>query len=107
MADEITVYGSSDDLIEVEGCIREEFPIARSYDGENGNLLAFSNGVVLRIRYEEDGIWRITPLAGADLVRIEHPYAVNPEDDAYSDRAMICVLAEWVVHGGAWAKAGR
>lgn len=57
---EITVNGASDDLIEIGGAIREEFTLQ---DDEGGDLLAFSNGVVLRIRYTDDGVWRIEPLS--------------------------------------------
>ncbi len=53
---EVIVYGASDDLIEVEGAIREEFTANR--DGE-ANLLAFSDGTLLEVTYTDAGIWRI------------------------------------------------
>lgn len=94
----ITVSGSSDDLIEVEGAIREEFYLK---DEDKGDLLAFSNGVVLRVRYTDEGVWRITPERGASLVTIE--FAEGADSDNYSDRATIEILASWVVHGVAIA----
>src|ERR1035437_3268732 len=94
----ITVYGASDDLIEVEGAIEEEFSYS---DDENGDLLAFSCGVVLRIRYTA-GVWRITPVSGAEMVRITQ--APEDDDDNYSDRAVISTLTSWVVHGTGFAK---
>jgi hypothetical protein len=96
----IEVYGSSDDLVELEGAISEEF----TYDGndEEGCLLAFSNGVVLRIKYGDQGVWRITPVAGG-------PVAITqaPEDDEsnYSDRALVAGEIAWVVFGSSIAKA--
>lgn len=98
MNTDLLVYGASDDLIEVEGTIREEF--TANADGER-DLLAFSNGVVLEVRYDDDGCWRITPLRHPDLVSIEP--AGDPDSDNYSDRATIKGGALWVVHGDEWA----
>lgn len=98
----ITVYGASDDLIEVEGAIREEF---NALSEDDGSLLAFSNGVVLRVVYGDAGVWRITPVCGASRVNI----TLAPEDDEdnYSDRAVMEDDAAWVVFGKDIAKAPR
>lgn len=97
---EITVYGASDDLIEVDGAIVEEFN-PRSNDPV---LLAFSDGTVLRIQYSDTGVWRIQPVVcgrGTDLVIEQAP----EDDDAnYSDRATLRADIEWVVAGDAIAK---
>lgn len=54
----VKVYGASDDLIEVEGGIEAEFA---HYDDDNEKAcLAFSDGTLLRVRFADDGIWRIT-----------------------------------------------
>lgn len=95
----VTVYGASDDLIEVEGAINEEFTLGND---ETGDLLAFSNGVVLRVAYTSDGVWRVTPLAGGSRVTVE--FAEGPDSDNYSDRATLTEDPAWVVHGVAWAK---
>ena len=93
--------GASDDLIEVDGDITEELGY-RDIEGK-GDLVAFSTGTVLRIRYDQEGIWRITHVAGP-------PPAVLwscPEDGpVYSDRAEV-EGAKWAVHGTAIAKATR
>jgi hypothetical protein len=89
----ITITGASDDLIEVDGDISEEF---NPSDGED-SLLGFSNGVLLRVRYDEDGIWRITPLAGQ--VKMTHGSAVEDTNDV----ATLLTPADWVVCGTAWA----
>lgn len=96
----LTVYGSSDDLIEVEGDVREEFYVSQNDDGD---YLAFSSGVVLRIHYTNAGVWRITPVAGASRVTIDH--APEDDEDNYSDRATLHESASWVVHGIHWARA--
>lgn len=98
---QITVYGASDDLIEVEGAISEEFN-AYSPD-DDGDLLAFSDGTVLRIRYEDDGMWRIGPLA-AGTAELDLQYGRNPDDD-YSDRVTLIGDIQWVVFGKGFARA--
>lgn len=92
-----TVCGRSDDIISVEGAVSEEF----QYVGpDNGDLLAFSNGVVLRVRWT--GVWRITPVTCADKVRI----VAAPEDDEdlYSDVATLDGV-KWVMHGRQFASS--
>lgn len=90
----ITVFGYSDDLIEVDGDIRDEFPI-KDDTPDGGDLLAFSDGTLLRITYTKDGIWRITPLVrGSAELGIEQA----PDNGGYSDRATLSG-AVWVVHG--------
>lgn len=98
----VTVYGASDDLIEVEGALREEFSYQSDDDGD-GDLLAFSNGVVLRVRYSDSGVWRITPVVGESRVTID--LAPEDDEDNYSDRARLTESVSWVVHGIGIAKA--
>jgi len=101
-SDCIVVYGSSDDLIQIEGALCLEFDYSESNEGD---LLAFSNGVVLRIRYGASGVWRITPAACLDQVTINS--APENDSDNYSDRATIHGTVAWVVHGSeiAWASS--
>jgi hypothetical protein len=91
----VTVYGASDDLIEVEGDIREEFP----WNDALPAYLRFSNGVVLRVHWFT--FWHITPVERADLVEVVQ----CPEDDEdnYSDRATVSGDVAWVVCGSAWS----
>lgn len=93
------VYGASDDLIEVVGLCGEEF----NPSSDESSYLAFSNGVVLKVTYDNEGIWRIQPRTNHHLVRIDFadgPDAPRREDGSsgYSDRATFgeCV---WVVFG--------
>ena len=94
---ETTVYGASDDLIEVDGALSEEFSAT-----DDSAVLAFSNGVVLRIEYDRDGIWRVRPLAGASRVTVT--VAPTDDDDNYSDRAVIHEEVVWVVRGTEFVK---
>ena len=90
----VTVYGASDDLIEIEGDIREEFYA----DSELPSWLAFSDGTVLRIQYMDDGIWRINRdrSGAAAYSKVE---AGSADDDNYSDRVTLAGKIEWVVRG--------
>lgn len=97
----ITVYGSSDDLIEVEGDIREEFAALDGYTEEDdeGGLLAFSDGTVLRVGFSPAGIWRITPVVLPKPEALTVALAVEGDDDNYSDRATLDADVSWVVYG--------
>ncbi|MGX6604828.1 hypothetical protein ACWKSP_22270 [Micromonosporaceae bacterium Da 78-11] len=99
----ITVYGASDDLIEVEGDVTEEFPyVEHDSTPGGGDLLAFSDGTVLRISLTPYGVWRIhTVVRGTAQVTIED--APEGDEDNYTDRATVDG-ATWVVHGIGWAK---
>lgn len=97
----IVITGASDDLIEVDGDISEEF------QARDDNFVAVSNGTLLRVEYTRAGIWRITPvvegLGGLDIVQ-----APEGDDENYSDVATVDGEIRWVSHGTAWAapKAG-
>ena len=82
------VYGASDDLIELEGDLSEEFS---AYDF-NGHL-ALSNGVLLSVRYSDGGYWRIAVVRGHEWVTIIPASAQDGRDEegypAYSDRAVV------------------
>ena len=98
----VQVTGASDDLIEIDGGISEEWGAYE--DGKDGSLLAFSDGTVLRIRYSDSGVWRIELVhQGHCEVQIEQA----PEDDDrdYTDRATLTGPLLWVVRGKSIAKA--
>lgn len=91
----VTVYGASDDTIQVVGDIREEF----YWNDALPAYLRFSNGVVLRVIWFT--VWRILPVERADLVQVVE----CPEDDEdnYSDKATVSGNVSWVVCGSAWS----
>lgn len=98
----VTVYGVSDDLIEVEGDITAEFSYPESAEGGVGVLLAFSDGTVMRVtwmaNWAEGGVWRITEVThGAGTV--DHVPAPEDDEDNYSDRATLHGHIRWVVLG--------
>jgi hypothetical protein len=87
----IRVEGASDDLIEIGGDISEEFYL----QNDKGDLLAFSDGTVLRIEFGDP--WRITPIVRGNaaltiLLAAEH-------DDEGTDVATLDGDIAWVVHG--------
>ena len=51
------VTGASDDLIEISGELQEEFNCIDCSDG----TMAFSDGTLLEVEYDKDGIWRFKP----------------------------------------------
>lgn len=95
------ITGASDDLIEVDGDISEEFNVLGN--AAEGTILGFSNGTVLRVRFDDDGMWRITPLWHAGNVKIDH--ATDDNEGAYSDVATIDEPVEWVVCGTEWVNS--
>ena len=89
----VVIYGASDDLIEIDGDIREEFDIDRG-----GPLLAFSDGTVVRIEWTRVGIWRIQPMVfGAGELTIV-PAPVD-DDENRTDRASLSGDIRWVLRG--------
>ena len=96
----ITVYGASDDLIEVEGDVREEF----TYTDEPA-FLAFSDGTVLSVLYDQRGTWRIAPVI-TGTAALEIVVAPVDNEDNYSDRATLRGDVTWVVYGTSYAKRG-
>jgi hypothetical protein len=99
----ITVYGASDDLIEVEGDIREEFNFNPD-DDDDHRLLAFSDGTLLRARYDQDGLWRFEKLAQgqATMTKVE-----GSVDDDTGDRVTLCGEIKWVALATHAAYPGR
>ena len=94
--EEVIIYGASDDLIEIEGNIREEFSC---FDEEKPPFLAFSDGTVLSILYDNDGIWKIRRVA-VGKAEYSNKEAVNPDSDEYSDKVTLKGgNIQWVVYG--------
>jgi hypothetical protein len=75
---ETLIYGASDDLLEIEGQLSEEL----NPSSDEKNLLALSDGTLLEIWYDEDGIWRIRTLVkGACEQRFEQGSVADDEPD--------------------------
>lgn len=112
---EVVLTGSSDDLIEIDGHLREEFAALSGWeDGdrkEDGGYVAFSDGTVLRIAYTDegvDGIWRITPITRG-TAKLDIVQCVPSDDDRdYSDKATLTGPASalrWVMLGATFHAA--
>lgn len=101
----LTVYGYSDDLVEIDGDIRDEFTYP--YDDKEGCVLAFSNGLILRIKYNDNGIWRITPVFPIKNESFSISQAPENDDSNYSDIATINDDIDWVVMGQSIGKKKR
>ena len=101
----VTINGASDDLIEVAGAIEEEFPYQQRGHGQpSGNLLAFSDGTILRIEFNHEGVWRIQPVQrGTAWLGIEP--APEGDEGNYSDVATLTGDVWWVVQGMGYAIA--
>lgn len=100
----ITVYGASDDLIELEGHITEEFGLPSGDD----YFLATSNGVILRITY--DGDWNIKVKNNPSGLGIQHYPAGSEQAMEYSGRDYSDVVViqgdiQWVVGGTDYVSA--
>lgn len=78
----ITVYGASDDLIEVRGDIDTE----RYAIDDGAYLLSCSDGTVLSVEFDDQGIWRIRR-----LVEGQGTYTLTEakNDDDNSDEARL------------------
>lgn len=87
----IEVYGASDDLVEIEGDLSEEF-------NTDSLTLAFGDGTVLDVKFDRHGVWRITR-SRAGSATFEKVEAVGPDDDSYSDRVTLTGDLRWVLSG--------
>ena len=81
-------YGTSDDLVEVEGDFSEEFGHWRK-----DTVLQFSDGTILRFHYgkvifpideQEQAIWSIEVVEKGSLFKSFHS-CMDPDDEIYSD----------------------
>lgn len=104
----LTIYGASDDLIEIEGDIDEEFNYDARFPGDEDvkQYLAFSDGTLLTSRYDDDGIWRFGLLATgrANFSKVEGA------DNDHSDRVTLDLPDgefTWVVYGSQSARKRR
>jgi hypothetical protein len=75
------ITGASDDLIEISGELEEEF---NAYDCTDGTF-AFSDGTLLRVDYDEDGIWRFKPIYKGELFKkvVDGSVGEDTNDEVY------------------------
>jgi hypothetical protein len=101
---QVQIYGASDDLIEVEGAIHQEFSCWNLKDDEY-RYLAFSDGTVIRVDFDKDGCWRFVRLArgSAEFTKTE---ATDPDGD-YTDRVSLVGDIRWCVYGSEFERAAK
>jgi len=89
-----TMYGESDDLIELRGDIEEELG---AFDVERKFVM--SEGTSGTIEYTTEGVWRINITKnGSAIVNIVHPTQEEIDEDTnYTDKATFSGKIEWVV----------
>lgn len=95
----IVITGWSDDIVEIDGGIYEEFDTS----GTGKATVTCSNGVVLDIEFDRDrdGCWRIEAIENPEGVTIERAVAGPDNDDAlYSDKAILGDDVTWVECNG-------
>jgi len=91
----VTLYGASDDLIEIEGDLEEEFYLIND---DHGDIFAFSDGTLVRVQYTRDGIWSIQVLTEG-TARSNIDRADGADEENYSDRLTLKGEIRWVVQG--------
>lgn len=89
----VKIYGASDDLIEVEGDTNDEFNL---YDDEKA-LLAFGDGTVVSVVYDEHGCWRVNRVA-AGSATFEKVEADGADTDRYSDEVTLEGDLRWMLY---------
>lgn len=92
----LEIRGYSDDIIDISGDIEEEF-----YHTDDGDFfVVVSDGTVLRIAYDANGMWRIYVISKGDDTVLDHHQGTD-EDDDYSDIVTLTGESdiEWVIGG--------
>lgn len=101
---EVKVYGASDDLIEIDGDIEEEFSWYKGDD--EPAYLGFSDGTVLRIIYDETGLWKIMTI-NKGRATVERTFeATDSGSDNYSDIVVLKdTKLDWVMLASKFVKS--
>ena len=93
LKERVVIYGSSDDLIEVEGKQSIEY----NADWDKPDTLVLSDGSRVKIHYQDDGIWRFSGVpTGVQVDRApeeDDPSNTGPRDEynlsTYSQRLVL------------------
>lgn len=89
----LRIYGASDDLLELEGDITEEIYVP----DDKVTYLACSDGTLISVRYDEDGIWRLQRVYTGDSMLIKEEGSV--ERDTPDVIVLSNATIKWVVVG--------
>jgi len=91
----IKIYGRSDDLIEIEGDILEEFNVCLTEE-DYYRYLTLSNGIVIKVNYDNDGLWRLHPIKINSSYKKIFEAHYEKDDNNYSDIVEINDDITWV-----------
>jgi len=105
----IIISGASDDLVELEGDIVEEYSCPRGRQ-----VLAFGDGTCLRVRYTNEGLWRIDLLTqGSAIYTKVEAFDLDDEgkkhpggQPGYSDVVTLEGDLKWVAKASAPKRGG-
>ena len=98
-----TIFGASDDLIEIEGDVTEEFNVY--LEGDEAIIIAFSDSTLLRATYDRDGIWRLHRLfKGASEFKKQEG---DISEDTMDRVVLSGIQINWVVLGKQAAIGGH
>lgn len=99
----ITITGAGDGMIQVDGDISEVFSYFPNDDDDDERVLAFSDGTLLRLAYDVDGICRLTPICRgtAEMSKVD-----GVVDEDMNDVVTLVGEISWVVSGEEHAKRG-
>jgi len=100
------IYGTSDDLVEIEGDVRGEVShYVADGDKEAGVLLVCSDGTVLAVKYGKPigGIWDIQLIRDGSLF-LGIDLCEDEESDPYSDVARFSDGLKWVIAATQWER---
>lgn len=78
------IYGASDDLIEFEGDVYGEVGAIAAGDSDTKTMVFCSDGTILRVRYDDDGLWRFDLISKGDLYEGTDVKA-SEDEDGHSD----------------------
>lgn len=95
----VTIYGASDDLVEIEGDINEEWDMPTWSDEDMRRHIGLSDGTLLSICRDGEGCWRINVLHRGKYTTKKTEATATDSD--YTDRLEICGYIEWAVFGKA------
>ncbi len=100
----LRIYGASDDLIELEGQIVEEFNV---FLGDEPVLLGMSDGTLLRV-VRPHGVWRFTEIRRGPRTMLFIDQCPEDHETRYSDEVYLTgAQISWVLCGTHLAKAKR
>lgn len=92
---EIKIYGSSDDLVVINGDIIEEF----YFNDRDDNIFLFiSDGTLIQVLYGDHGIWRFLILHKGSC-EVKHDPNPITDDERYSDIITMNGDIIWVALG--------